>query len=142
MAGNIENAERFEGVWNGENVSPKRVWSGHRFTDAEIQDLLAGKEITITALSSRTGKEFKCTGKLSKQLFNGNEFVGFERTGFVNDGPTSWCRHNFTEDEKKALLAGETVKASDFIGKSGRKFKAEIKWDSAAGKIEIVEFLK
>lgn len=140
MAG--QQVERFEGVWNGENVNPKRVWSGHRFTDDEIKDLLAGKEIVITAISSRTLKDFKCRGRLSRQVYGGREYVGFERTGFINDGPTSWCMHDFTDDEKKTLLSGGTVKVMNFTGKSGRRFKAEVKWDTVNGKIEIVEFLK
>ncbi len=142
MAENMEQAERFEGTWEGEEVSPKRTWSGHRFTDDEIEKLLAGEEITIEAVSARTGKGFKCKGKLSRQTYNGREFVGFERTAFVNDGPTSWCKHEFTDQEKKDLLAGKTVKCSKFIGKSGRAFKAEVKWNATDEKIEVVEFIK
>lgn len=137
-----ENIERFDGTWNGEEVHPKRVWSGHRFTDAEVQDLLDGKEIEIEAVSARTGKAFKCAGKLSRQTYNGQEYVGFERLRFVNDGPTSWCKYTFTDEERKDLLAGKTVKGSKFVGKSGRAFKAEVKWDATAEKIEVVEFIK
>lgn len=142
MAENMEQAERFEGEWNGESVSPKRVWSGHRFSDDEVEKLLDGQEIVIEAVSARTGKAFKCKGKLSRQTYNGREFVGFERTEFVNEGPTNWCKYTFTDEEKAALLAGKTIKGTKFMGKSGRPFKAEVKWDAAAGKIEVVEFIK
>lgn len=138
----MEKVERFEGTWNGQEVHPKRVWSGHTFSDEECQRLLAGEEIEIEAVSARTGKAFRCAGKLSEQTYNGQQFVGFERTRFLNDGPTSWCKYNFTEEEKKALLDGKTVKGTKFIGKSGRAFKAEVKWDATNGKIEVVEFLK
>lgn len=137
-----EQAERFEGTWNGEEVHPKRVWSGHRFTDEECEKLLDGEEIVIEA-TGKSGKPFKCKGKLSKQEYNGREFVGFERTEFVNDaGPNSWCKYQFTDAEKKALLDGKTVKGTKFIGKSGKAFKAEVKWNAAESKIEVVEFIK
>ena len=142
MAENMEQAERFEGTWNGEDVHPKRTWSGHRFTDEECEKLLKGEEIEIEAVSAKTGKTFRCAGRLSRQTYNGNEFVGFERTRFVNDGPTSWCKYAFTDQERADLLAGKTVKGTKFVGKSGRQFKAEVKWNAKDEKIEIVEFIK
>jgi len=78
------DAERFSGKWKGQTVNVKRVWSGHTFTDDEIEDLLDGKEIQIEAVSQKTGKKFKCKGKLENQTFNGNKFVGFKSTGFIN----------------------------------------------------------
>ena len=137
-----EQAERFSGTWNGKDVNPKRVWSGHRFTDEEIERLLNGEEIEITAVSASKGTEFKCAGRLADLTYNGQQYVGFERTRFLNDGPKSWCQYTFTDDERKDLLAGKTVKCNDFIGKSGRKFKAEVKWNAKDGKIEVVEFIK
>ena len=138
-----EQVERFEGTWNGEEVHPKRTWSGHRFTDDEVKKLLNGETITIEAISAKNGKPFKCRGKLANLEYNGKSFVGFERTEFVNDdGPTSWCKYTFTDEEKKALLAGKNVKGTKFIGKSGKAFKAEVKWNANEGKIEVVEFLK
>lgn len=139
--GNGEAAERFEGMWNGEEVHPKRVWSGHRFTDEECEKLLDGEEITIDAVSS-AGKPYRCKGHLSKQEYNGREFVGFERTEFVNDGPTSWCKYQFTDAEKADLLAGKTILGTKFIGKAGKPFKAKVKWNSKDEKIEVVEFVK
>lgn len=135
-----EQVERFEGEWEGEQIHPKRTWSGHRFTDDEIEALLNGEEITIDAVSS-DGKPYKCRGKLARQEFNGNSFVGFSRTGFVNS-PNTWCKYNFTADEQADLLAGKTVKGTKFVGKSGKTFKAEVKWNKKEEKIEIVEFLK
>ena len=138
---NVEQAERFEGEWNGEEVHPKRVWSGHRFTDEEVEKLLDGEEITIDAVSA-AGKPYRCKGKLAKQEYNGNEFVGFQRTGFVNDGPSQWCKYVFTPDEKQDLLDGKIVLGTKFIGKSGKVFKAKVKWNPKDEKIEIVEFVK
>lgn len=137
-----EIAERFEGTWEGEEVHPKRVWSGHRFTDEECEKLLAGEEIEIEATSAKTGKAFRCAGKLSRQTYNGKDFVGFERTRFVNDGPTSWCGYEFTADEKKDLLAGKTILGTKFTGRSGAGFKAKVKWNAKTEKIEVEEFVK
>lgn len=142
-------AERFDGIWNGEAVSCKREWSGHRFTDKECADLLNGKEIAIEAVSAKTGRAFKCKGRLARQTYNGRQYVGFERTEFVNDGtvsggnngPDGWCKHTFTDKERKALLDGKTVKCKSFVGKTGKKFGAEVKWNAAANKIDVVSWL-
>ena len=144
---NAEQVERFTGTWavNGEEVNPKRTWSGHRFTDSECEQLLNGDEITIEAVSSKTGKPFKCKGKLANLEYNGKSYIGFNNTGFVNDnagGPTSWCKYEFTEDEKKDLLAGKIITGKKFIGKSGKAFKAKVKWDDKEKKIVLVEFVK
>ena len=79
-----DDAERFEGTWKRKKVNPKRVWSGHRFTNEECEKLLKGEEIIIEAVSAKTQKKFKCKGKLENQVFNGNSFVGFKNTGFIN----------------------------------------------------------
>lgn len=144
MQSSGSDAERFTGTWKGQEVSPKREWSGHRFTDDECAALLRGETIEIEAKSAKTGNTFRCKGKLSKQTYNGKQFVGFERTEFVNgggssNGPDGWCKHTFTDKERQALLAGKTVKCKSFVGKSGKKFGAEVKW--ANGKIEVVAWL-
>ena len=135
--------ERFSGEWHGKEVNPKRVYSGHRFTDAEIVKLLNDEEIEIDCVSSRTGDPYKCVGKLADQTFNGNEFVGFLRTAYVNNPePVKWCRYHFTDEEKEALLKGEDLELHNkFIGRSGRKFSAVIRWNSQYNCIETVEFL-
>lgn len=150
-------SERFEGTWNGEAVKSKRVWSGYRFTDDECERLLSGEEIEIEAVSSRTGKPFKCVGKLANLTYNGVSYVGFERVRFVNEGagpgnpvpdgetpgPDGWCRYTFTDEERSDLLAGKTIRViKKFIGQSGRAFSAEVRWNAATSSVEIVNFLK
>jgi DNA topoisomerase-3 len=76
--------EKFEGKFGKKQISFNRTWSGHTFTDEECEKLLAGEEITVTAVSSKSGKEFTCYGKLEQQTFNGNKFYGFKSLGFVN----------------------------------------------------------
>lgn len=73
-----QDTERYKGTWNGEEVNFKKEWSGHKFTDEECEKLCNGEEIEIEAVSSKTGKSFKCKGKLERQTFNGKEFVGFK----------------------------------------------------------------
>lgn len=125
-----DSAERCTGMFNGEQVSFKKVWSGHEFTDEECQKLLNGEEITIDAISAKTGKSFKCKGILAKQEFQGHPFVGFSRTAFVNetDFPAEWCGHKFTDDEITLLKSGMSVQASDWISKKGSKFTAKVRY--------------
>ncbi len=56
----------------------KKEWGGHLFTDAEIADLLAGKKISFSAVSAKTGKSYMAEGKLSEQSFEGKKFWGFK----------------------------------------------------------------
>lgn len=61
----------------GKEVKFKRVWGGHEFTEAEIADLLAGKEIQFAA-KSKKGKDYTAKGKLEEQEYNGRKFFGFK----------------------------------------------------------------
>lgn len=131
----MADAERYEGVWNGQTVRFKREWSGHTFTDDECERLCNGEEIEIEAVSAKSGNTFKCTGKLEEQEYNGNKYVGFKNTGFVNsagkkDGvPDEWCGHKFTDDEKSLLETGVSVQCDDFVSKkSGKKFSAKVRY--------------
>lgn len=131
MSGNTD-VERYEGTWNGQSVKFKKEWSGHKFTDEECEKLCNGEEIEIEAVSSKTGKSFKCKGKLEEQEYNGRTYVGFKSTGFVNAAgktggvPDEWCQHKFTDDEKSLLESGMSVQCDDFVSKAGKKFSAKI----------------
>ena len=106
-------ADRFTGVWNGENVSFPKEWRGIKLTDAQCEDLLAGKVIEVVGLTSqRTGNPYGVTAKLGHLVSKttGNEYVGIEQVDFlpreslVAHGikfpvPRSFCQHEFTEDE-------------------------------------------
>ena len=135
MANDKANAvERYKGTWNGKEVNFKKEWSGHKFTDDECKKLCDGEEIEIEAVSAKTGKTFKCKGKLEEQEFKGKSFVGFKNTGFVNSSggsggvPDEWCQHKFTDDEKSLLETGMTVSCDDFVSKKGNKFKAKVRY--------------
>lgn len=120
--------ERYKGKWNGQDVNFKKTWSGHEFTDSECERLCNGDEIEITAVSSKTGKPFKCKGCLAEQEYNGKKFVGFKNTGFIQEDriPDEWCKHKFTDDEKAMLRDGLAVSCSDFVSKKGSKFSAKV----------------
>lgn len=73
-----DKPERFTGTWNGKEVSVKRVWGGHRFTDEEVEKLLAGEEIKFRATSKTKNSEYDAKGKLADQEYEGRKFVGFK----------------------------------------------------------------
>lgn len=144
---NFEQVERAEGMWNGKKVSFKRIYSGHRFTDKEVEDLLSGKEIEVADfVSAKTGKTYGAKGKLSNLEYNGNPYVGFERTGFLNEDriPDEWCGHRFTEDEKLMLEAGKSVHIDGCKSKKGSEFSTVVTFeDDGSGRKKIVpEFAK
>ncbi len=126
----------------------KRVFGGHRFTDAEVAALLAGETIEITAKRPKTGTTYTCKGKLEAGVLekDGKQYpyVGFkpqfeERTDLVTGvwkgkkvsfkgrgwgANEHWPGKDFTEEELAKLLAGETI---EFAAKSktGRPYTAK-----------------
>lgn len=70
-------SEKMTGTWQGQEVTFAREWSGHVFTDDELQKLLSGAEVSFPAKSKR-GKPYTAVGKLAKQTFKGNTFYGFK----------------------------------------------------------------
>jgi DNA topoisomerase-3 len=150
-----QRKEKHSGLWaeNGEQVQFNKEWSGHTFTDMELEDLLAGKVIEFAAVSQRTKSEFQAKGKLEVQDFNGNKFVGFKPDfgpAKNADGkdlpPRAWCKHVFTPDEIKSLSAGEKVYVDDFVSGKGKTFAATVHFGledpkkPKAGKKIIPEF--
>jgi DNA topoisomerase-3 len=81
MAEKFEKVERVEDWFEGELISFKRVWAGHRFSDREVEKLLKGEEITFTA-NKKDGGTFKAKGKLGKGNYEGHEFWGFQLNPF------------------------------------------------------------
>ena len=129
--------EKYTGVWakTGQEVSFSREWGGHRFTDDECEDLLAGKDVEIHGLvSKKTGNTYGVVGKLSEQTFKGDDgkkhkFIGFERMGFAQakTPPKSWSGHTFTDDELLMLEQGMSVSLDDCKSKkTGRTFSCKV----------------
>ena len=143
--------EKYEGRWKGKMVKFTRTWAGHRFTDDECRALCAGEEIEVRGLvSAKTGREYGVLGKLTKQSYNGHEYVGFERTGFLSDNPNgfdgqggaggdfkrpegvpkTWCGHRFTDDERTLLESGQPLLVTDAVSKkTGKKFSCTLTYE-------------
>jgi DNA topoisomerase-3 len=130
MSKDFEKKEKYQGVWKGDTVSFTRTWGGHRFTDEECAALCRGEEIEVHGLKSAKGTTYGITGKLAQLSYNGNSYVGFERTGFASKTgvPDSWCGHDFTDEEKETLENGGTVMLDGCLSKKGNIFSCEVSY--------------
>ena len=132
--GNYVEKEYFEGTWQktGAHVRFNRTWSGHRFTDQECMDLLAGKDIEITATSKRTGDDFTVIGSFGEYEFEGRKCIGFipdftKPTSAAKRGvaPKTMLGVKLTDEQREKIEAGEKVKVSGMKSKkSGKNFDA------------------
>lgn len=132
--GDYVEKEYFEGTWDktGAHVRFNRTWSGHRFTDQECMDLLAGKDIEITAKSKKTGDDFTVIGALSEGEYQGRTFVGFtpdftKPTSAAKRGvaPKSMLGVKLSDEQRAKIEAGEKVLVKGMKSKkSGKNFDA------------------
>lgn len=132
--GDYVEKEYFEGTWakTGAHVRFNRTWSGHRFTDQECMDLLAGKDIEITATSKRTGDDFTVIGSFGEYEFEGRRCIGFipdftKPTSAAKRGvaPKSMLGVKLTDEQRAKIEAGEKVKVKGMKSrKSGKNFDA------------------
>ncbi|MET3959851.1 DNA topoisomerase-3 [Rhodococcus sp. OAS809] len=131
-------------------ATAKRVFWGHRFTDAEVTALLAGEVIEIVATSPKTGKPFTCKGQLGSGVMakDGKKYpyVSFKpqmdvialppAMQFTHDGTvvTTAKRvfggYRFTDAEVTALLAGEVIEITATSPKTGKPFTCKGKLES------------
>lgn len=65
------------GRFRNEDIHFKSTWAGHAFTEEEIQRLLKGETIHITA-KKKNGEDWEVDGSLAKQRYRGTEFYGFK----------------------------------------------------------------
>ena len=132
--GDYVEKEYFEGTWEktGAHVRFNRTWSGHRFTDQECMDLLAGKDIEITATSKRTGDDFTVIGSFGEYEFEGRKCIGFipdftKPTSAAKRGvaPKSMLGVKLTDEQRAKIEAGEKVLVKGMKSKkSGKNFDA------------------
>ena len=132
--GDYVEKEYFEGTWQktGAHVRFNRTWSGHRFTDQECMDLLAGKDIEITATSKRTGDDFTVIGSFGEYEFEGRKCIGFipdftKPTSAAKRGvaPKMMLGVKLTDEQREKIEAGEKVKVTGMKSKkSGKNFDA------------------
>jgi len=139
ITGGFEQKEKATGIFNGQSVSFSREWAGHKFTDAEVNILLAGGELDIIGAVGKTGTPFDVKGKLTEQEYKGKKFFGFEKIEFINQAPQadkftglmngkpvsfkrSWGGHDFTDEECRKLLAGEELELNGLTSQSGSTY--------------------
>lgn len=131
-----DGVERYSGLWNGKDITFKREWGGHRFTDEECKALCNGGIITITA-KTKSGEYFDCKGYLAEQTYKGKQYVGFMKleeleptddkwVGLWNGKKVSfkrnWSGHYFTNEECEALCNGETITIEAISAKTDKTF--------------------
>lgn len=68
--------ERARGLFFGHEVSFKRVFSNHRFTDDEVRRLLQGEIIEIT-YQTKDAQEKTTTGRLQQRAGTHKKYFGF-----------------------------------------------------------------
>lgn len=73
-----KDPDRCYGTWKKKNISFKKIYADHRFTDEECSLLLAGKEVELHGLTSSKGKKFSVKGKLANLSYNGHKYVGYK----------------------------------------------------------------
>ena len=101
--------EKAEGIFAGIKIKFNRVWGGHRFTDEEVQKLLAGETIHIKG-KKKNGDEFEYDGKITEQNYKGKSFWGFKNA--KGDKSTEQTNDSFDE-AKKTLENGGSIELDD-----------------------------
>lgn len=73
-----EQEDRVRGVFEpkGKEISFKRNWSGHEFTDEEIQKLFVGESIVIS-YRKKNGSTATAEGRLAERTYKGHKYWGF-----------------------------------------------------------------
>lgn len=128
---NIIKPDQHTGFFKPEKkeVSFKKTWAGHTFTELECAQLLDGEEISFTAHGKKG--EFTARGKLQKQNYKGKEFYGFA----LDTLPQKWGGHTFSDSERATLRRGGEVRRNDFVSKKGSKFAATLTYTN--GKLDV-----
>lgn len=127
--------DKVRGNYLGKEISFNKTWGNHTFTDLEIQDLLANKEITFQA-AGKDGNRYPVSGKLAQQTFKGKQYYGFQlnkeklqqyleekkakdpnRVFCTFEGQNIsfkriWGGHRFTDEEIQKLIQGEKISFS------------------------------
>lgn len=141
---NLQKAKpKAEGTWHGRNIVFTAQYMDYTFTDADIEALLAGKEIAFT-VTGKDKKKAKVKGTLADLEYNGHEYVGFKgqwvKEGYVQgvwQGKNvtikgSFMDHVFTEQELTTLFNGGEVTVTTH--KNGATY------EGIKGKLEVQEY--
>ncbi|MFK0249567.1 type IA DNA topoisomerase [Amycolatopsis azurea] len=110
------------------------VWCGRTFSPDEVQVLEAGHSLDIDDfISPSSGNPFGCSVTWNPAT---SKIVPDFGTG--DRPPRSWCRVTFTDIQRQALAAGETISCTGFVSKRGRKFDARLTWKTVDGIKKLV----
>lgn len=126
----------------GKEVEFSREFDGYRFSDEEVEKLLAGETIVIWP-TSKKGNKYGAKGKFGEGTMNGTKYYGFQLLGFVDDVddngvPKKMAGATFTDDERKRLAAGERIERDGFWSpKKKKSFSAGVVFDAASGKLSF-----
>ena len=134
-SGNNRIKPKATGVFKptGERVQFNKEWSGHEFSEEEVEKLLNGETITILA-TSKKGNKFEVVGSLGKGKYKGREFWGFQRkeaddfTAKDAPFPKEWSGYTFTKEDEKRLRNGEKIKIQA-ISKAGNSYDVEVTFE-------------
>lgn len=119
----------------GETVTFNREWGGCKFTDAQVADLLAGKTITIQAISATSKKPYKVEGALGAGTYKGKPFWGFQRkeagsyTIATAPFPEEWSGYKFTKTDEANLRKGAKIKIKAISAKTKKPFDADVTFE-------------
>ena len=144
----VKEKEKVSGTWNGREVTFSREYGGHRFTDDEVTELLAGHEIRVFNLTNSKGSCYNVKGALAEQEINSHKFVGFKPLGYIEDDGSDkqprqvdmseyatgkwrgkdikfkrkWSNHEFTDDEIAMLLSGKSITFEATSQRTGKPY--------------------
>ncbi|MCT7740532.1 MAG: DNA topoisomerase [Lactobacillus crispatus] len=145
LAGDLKAIERFSGIFSQTNETvnpPATIFDGHKTTETEQQEALAGKKITYSI--EKFGKEEQHTAYLAKQTYKNNKTgKAVTRVSWKVEFPEDtdhvkgiykpldkeikfkkeYAQHVFSEGEITNLLAGEEI-SFEGIDKRGKSFTA------------------
>jgi DNA topoisomerase-3 len=130
----FERNERFDATYDCKAVKVNRVWSGHRFTDEEVEALRAGDTIHFMA-KAKDGHDYEAYGYLAEQTFTNAEGKEIVYVGFKLDFdsapstiPASFCGHTFSDAERDLLESGQPLHLDGLKSKRGNTFSADLTW--------------
>lgn len=141
----FEQKEKATGVFapNGQEISFNREWSGHKFTDSEVEALLNGETIEFEA-TSKAGNPYIAKGKLEEQSFEGRNglinYWGFalkleprkaakDMTAAEANFKPEWSGHRFNAAEEAQLRAGQKITIEAKSRKTGKPFTVDVTFE-------------
>lgn len=100
------------GEFEGKQVHFKGSWSGHTFSNEEIDKLLAGESISFT-YTNRDGEDKDVSGKLEYQTHNNHKYLGFKanfgRKAIEKPKQTDSARFNEQDEMQAAGMSSEDL---------------------------------